>query len=104
MALLDALLYLRLNLADAPQPLLRALFEATRLPINLHEDSDDVTITVTLPAEELPTIAETARNLPAQRSGPHADQHETASSLFVDAVRAPGRRLDLIEADSAAEQ
>jgi site-specific DNA recombinase len=40
---------LRLNLVDAPAPLLRALFDATRLAIDMHEDSDDVTLTVTCP-------------------------------------------------------
>ena len=64
--LLDQLPYLRLNLAQAPEPLLRALFEATRLTIDLHEHSDDATITVTLPADDLPTIADAAHNLPAE--------------------------------------
>lgn len=48
MALLVALPYLRLNLADAPEPLLHALFEAARLMINLNEGSDDVTVRVGL--------------------------------------------------------
>ena len=61
--LLDQLPYLRLNLAQAPEPLLRALFEATRLTIDLHEHSDDATITVTLPTDDLPAIANAAHNL-----------------------------------------
>jgi hypothetical protein len=52
-ALPDALPYLRLNLAATPGLLLRRLFEVVHLTINLHEDSDDVTITITLPAGEL---------------------------------------------------
>ena len=38
--LLDQLSFLRLTLAQAPEPLLRTLFEATRL-IDLHEHGDD---------------------------------------------------------------
>jgi site-specific DNA recombinase len=64
--LLDQLPYLRLNLTKAPEPLLRALFEATRLTIDLHEHSDDATITVTLPADDLPAITAAAQNLPAE--------------------------------------
>jgi site-specific DNA recombinase len=89
-ALLDALPYLRLNLTDAPQPLLRALFEATRLTINLHADSDDVTITVALPADNLPAITDAALNLPTQRLPQPTDQREGKAPLFEDAVRAPG--------------
>lgn len=89
--LLDHLPYLRLNLAQAPEPLLRALFEATRLTIDLHEHSDDATITITLPADDLPTIADAAHNLPAEHPTHADDQREPADPLFVDAVGAPGR-------------
>ena len=82
--------YLRLNLAQAPEPLLRALFEATRLTIDLHEHSDDATITVTLPADELPTIAAAARELPAKPPTQPADQGASGDRQFVDAVGAPG--------------
>jgi site-specific DNA recombinase len=53
-ALLDALPYLRLNLSTAPEPLLYALFEATRLTIDLHKDSDDVAISIPLTSSNKP--------------------------------------------------
>jgi site-specific DNA recombinase len=87
--LLDALPYLMLKLAEAPDQLLRGLFEITHLTIRLHPDTDDATISIRLPAEELYTIAEaaeritntmpTAQETPAQADASHAD-----------AVRAPG--------------
>jgi site-specific DNA recombinase len=52
-ALLDALPYLALNLPATPEPLLRRLFEITQLTVRLHDDSDHVTITITLPADQL---------------------------------------------------
>jgi hypothetical protein len=82
--------YLRLKLAQAPEPLLRALFEATRLTIDLHEHSNDATITVTLPADDLPAIADAAEKLPVEHPTRGADQREPADRLFVDAVGAPG--------------
>jgi site-specific DNA recombinase len=91
--LLDQLPYLRLKLAQAPEPLLRALFEATRLTIDLHEHSDDATITVTVPADDLPAIADAAENLPVEHPTHGADQREPADRLFVEAVGAPGRIL-----------
>ena len=89
--LLDQLPYLRFKLAQAPEPLLRALFEATRLTIDLHEHSDDATITVTLPADDLPTIAAAARELPAEPSTQPADHGAPTDRLLVDAVGATGR-------------
>lgn len=61
--LLDALPYLTLNLTQAPDKLLRSLFEITRLEVRLHKDSDDVTITIRLPASDLPHIAEAAERI-----------------------------------------
>jgi site-specific DNA recombinase len=55
--LLDALPYLTENLAEAPEQLLRGLFETTHLAVRLHPDSNDVTITIRLPADDLPHIA-----------------------------------------------
>ena len=59
--LLDALPYLTVNLADAPQSLLRPLFEIIGLQIQLHPGSDDVTIT--LPGEIVPDLAEAAERI-----------------------------------------
>jgi site-specific DNA recombinase len=81
-ALLDHLPHLRLNLADAPTSLLRALLEATDLTITMHEDSDDVTLTITLAAGGLPAVVAAARDVAADQGEP--------GQLFVDAVRAPG--------------
>jgi hypothetical protein len=60
---LDALPSLTLNLAAAPPVPLRELFDSTKLTINLHPDRNDVTITITLPAADLPAIAHAALNL-----------------------------------------
>ena len=89
--LLNQLPYLRLNLAQAPEPLLRALFDATRLIIDLHEHSDDATITVTLPADDLPAIANAAQNLSAEHPAQTAEQDKPDDHVFVDAEGAPGR-------------
>jgi site-specific DNA recombinase len=47
--LLDALPYLTDNLTQAPEQLLRRLFDTTHLTIRLHPDSHDVTLTIQLP-------------------------------------------------------
>nr|CTQ91332.1 hypothetical protein [Kibdelosporangium sp. MJ126-NF4] len=96
MELLDALPYLALNLTDAPEQLLRRLFEITQLTIRLYEDSDQVTITIKLPADQLPEIAHAAeritREIPADLPG-----------SCVDAICAPvrlertGRMLRLVD-------
>lgn len=44
--------------ADAPEPLLRRSFETTQLSVRLHHDTDEVTITINLPADQLPEIAQ----------------------------------------------
>jgi hypothetical protein len=50
-ALLDALPYLTRNLTTAPEPLVRRLFEITQVAVRLRDNSDYVTITITLPAD-----------------------------------------------------
>jgi hypothetical protein len=77
---LDALFNLRLNFADALEPLLRRLFEVVSLTINLHAGSDDVTITITLPTTELPAVATTARRLRAEPK-PGAPDQQTHDAL-----------------------
>ncbi|KZB82826.1 recombinase family protein [Amycolatopsis regifaucium] len=76
--LIDALPYLATNLAKAPEPYLRALFEAVQLAIVVHDDGEHATITIKLPADKLPEIAQVAeritepmnpQDLPAQRAG-----------------------------------
>jgi hypothetical protein len=61
--LLDALPYLTLKLAEAPEALLRSLFETTHLEVRLHPDDDDVTISIRLPADEIPHIATAAERI-----------------------------------------
>ncbi|MBY8862389.1 recombinase family protein [Nocardia sp. CA2R105] len=50
-ALLEALPYLMRNLTTAPEPLVRRLFEITQVAVRLRDNSDYVTITITLPAD-----------------------------------------------------
>jgi len=90
-ALLDALPQLTLKLGEAPEPLLRALFEATRLTIRMHHDTDDVIISVTLPADDLQTIASAANRLPTANLKPQVRRAATGISNRADAVCAPGR-------------
>jgi site-specific DNA recombinase len=88
---LDDLPYLTLSLAQAPEPLLRSLFEITNLSVRLHPDSDEVTLRIRLPADELSQITHaaeritntmpTAQELPGQRD----------PGACADVVRAPGR-------------
>ncbi|GLZ43803.1 hypothetical protein Acsp05_74270 [Actinokineospora sp. NBRC 105648] len=88
--LLDALPYLTGHLSEAPEPLLRRLFEAVSLAVTLSDDGDHVTINVRLPGDTLPEIVSTAETINAM-----IDKHETpgqdGSGACVDAVRAPGR-------------
>ncbi|MFD8494847.1 recombinase family protein [Amycolatopsis sp. NPDC059657] len=89
-ALLDALPYLALNLANAPEPQLQALSEATQLEIRLHDDTDHVTITIRLPAKLVPEIAHTAERISDPMSAQEVPA-QRADSACVDAVRAPDR-------------
>jgi hypothetical protein len=54
--LLDALPYLTRNLTQAPEQLLRCLFDTTHLAVRLHPDSNDVTLTIRLPTDDLPHL------------------------------------------------
>lgn len=89
-ALLDALPYLALNLAHAPEPLLRRLFEITQLTVRLHGDTDQVTITIRLPADQLPDIAHAAERITNTVPTTQQTPAHTAGAACVDAVRAPG--------------
>lgn len=64
--LLDGLPYVALNLVNAPEPLLRRLFKITQMEVRLHGGSDDVTITIRLPGDQLPAIAQAAERLRTQ--------------------------------------
>lgn len=88
-ALLDALPYLSVNLARAPEQLLRSLFETTRLTVQLQPDSDDVTLTIRLPADDLPVIARAAERITDTMSETQETPARTAGATCADAVRAP---------------
>ncbi len=89
-ALLDALPYLTLKFSHAPQPLLRDLFDATRLSIEMHPDSDDVTINITLAAHELPAVSHTAARVPDSHTPERKTPRSDGPTAVTDAVRAPG--------------
>lgn len=89
-ALLDHLPYLALNLANAPEELLRRLFEITQLTIGPNGDSDEVTITITLPADDLPHIGHVAERIIETVPSTHNTPAQPAGAGSVDAVRAPG--------------
>ncbi|CRK59350.1 Site-specific recombinase [Alloactinosynnema sp. L-07] len=90
-ALLDALPHLALTLAEAPEPLLRRLFEITQLSVRLRDDGDHVDIAIRLPADRLPDIAETAERINENMIKTQEAPAQTADAACVDAVRAPGR-------------
>jgi len=88
--LLDALPYLTLNLTETPDKLLRALFEITHLTVRLHEDSDDVTINIRLPADDLPVIAAAAERITNIMDTAQETPGQIPDASRADAVRAPG--------------
>ncbi len=89
-ALLDALPHLALNLTHAPEPLLRRLFEVTQLTVRLSEGTDEAGITIKLPADELPAIAEAAERINETMITTQEMPAQEAGVACVDAVRAPG--------------
>ena len=88
--LLDALPYLAVNLAEAPEPLLRRLFEITQLTVELQDDSDHVTITIKLPADQLPEVAHTAERINEVMPATHKTPGQEANGVCADAIGAPG--------------
>jgi hypothetical protein len=84
--LLDALPYLTGNLTDAPETLLRRLFEATSLTIRLTDDGDHVVITIRLPGDTLPEIIGAVETINESNEAPG----QTDPGACVDAVCAPG--------------
>jgi hypothetical protein len=90
--LLDSLPYLKVNLAAAPELLLRGMFEVTNLTVRLHPDSDEATISIRLPADELHQIADTAERITNTMTAPELPSQQDRHSC-ADAVRAPPRRI-----------
>jgi site-specific DNA recombinase len=62
-ALLDALPYLAVNLAKVPEDLLRTLFEAVQLSIQVHDEGEHATMTITLPADQVSKVAGAAERI-----------------------------------------
>jgi len=91
--LLDGLPYLALNLAHAPERLLRQLFEVIQLTVRLHYDPAKVTINVTLPADTLSEIAHVAERTEAAMPATSRTKIKgpTTGCVRTDAVGAPGR-------------
>ncbi len=88
--LLDALPHLALNLSDAPEPLLRSLFETTHLTIHMHPDSDDATISIRLPADDMPHISHAAERITSTVPQTQETPGQGPGVTCADAVRAPG--------------
>jgi hypothetical protein len=87
--LLNALPYLAFNLAHAPEDLMRRLFEIVQLNVRLHQESDDVTIKITLPADMLPDVAEAAERIENTMHALHRLSPREGTAKGVEAVRAP---------------
>ncbi|GAA2070513.1 hypothetical protein GCM10009801_21300 [Streptomyces albiaxialis] len=87
--LLDALPYLRLNLAGAPAQLLRRLFDATNLEVRLSKEGDGAEICITLPASHLKDIAETAEKV--EKRGPDTQKHALAEESVPRSCGCPQR-------------
>ncbi len=86
MGLIDALSYLALNLAKAPEQLLRTLFEVTQLTIRIDAEADRATLEITLPEDQLPVITGAAERITEEMSS----QDAPAGRACEVAVRAPG--------------
>lgn len=89
--LIDALPQLRIELSKAPEKLLRKLFDTTQRTVRLHPNSNYVTLTIKLPADQLPAIGAAAERI--DEMSPDAQEPVTSAvtGSCVDVVRAPGR-------------
>ncbi|UGQ14289.1 recombinase family protein [Yinghuangia sp. ASG 101] len=90
-ALLDALPHLAINLTRAPERLQRQLFEITKLNLRLAEEADAVTITMTLPADYIPALAELGERMTPCAGNTEEPATKNVTGSHADAVRAPGR-------------
>jgi site-specific DNA recombinase len=63
LSLLDALPYLAVNLAKAPEELLRTLFDVVQLSVQVHDEGEHATMTITLPADQVSEVAGTAERI-----------------------------------------
>ncbi|WP_280358664.1 hypothetical protein [Nocardia otitidiscaviarum] len=72
-AVLDALPYLILSFAAAPAELLQRLFDITQLTISLYDNGTQSTITIKLPADQVPAIAHAATTI--DNAAPPTTEH-----------------------------
>jgi len=63
LSILDTLPYLAVNLAKAPEELLRTLFEVAQLSVQVHDEGEHTTMTITLPADQVSEVAGTAERI-----------------------------------------
>ncbi len=61
--ILDALPHLTLNFDRAPDKLQQRLFELTKLRVEVHYQTQEATLTITLPREEMAVVSTTATSL-----------------------------------------
>ena len=90
MASLDSLPFLALDLTEAPEALLRRLFEITQLGARPHDDTDQVAITIRLPADRLPEVREVMERMSDTMPETQETPAQRAGGACVDAVCAPG--------------
>ncbi|MGC7096780.1 hypothetical protein ACPZ19_19065 [Amycolatopsis lurida] len=83
--MLDKLPYL----AHAPQHLLRELFDAIQLTVRLRGEGDEATITIKLPAEQLPEIAHAAERIYETMPSTQKPPVKMTDGACVDAERTP---------------
>lgn len=76
--LIDALPYLAINLDQAPGPLLERLFDLTQLTVRIHYATNEATLKVTLPADEVHAIAEIGQAVAERSLGHCGDCPESA--------------------------
>ena len=89
---LDALPSLAVNLGRAPEGLQRRLYELTQLRVEVHYESQEATVVITLPREEMTMIsnAATAVECAMERRLPRVMPTKPQVEASVNAVRAPG--------------
>ncbi|MEV6105165.1 hypothetical protein AB0M28_10690 [Streptomyces sp. NPDC051940] len=89
--LFDKLPVLNVSLADAPESLLRQLIELLQLTIQLEPDLDSAVISIILPADDLPDLAQTTERIMERMPNTRKPASAMETGKCVDPVGAPGR-------------
>lgn len=89
--LLNALPLMSENLTDAPEPLLRTLFEATSLTVKLTDDGDHLTISIRIPDDTVPEITRAAEIISEQVAEKQQAPGQSLTGACADGAGAPGR-------------